>query len=293
MPAIFTRRFRVRHYECDAYGHLNNVNYVRYMQETALDASADIGWDNERYQAIGHHWLIRETDIEYLQPLVWNDDVDVTSYVIDFRRIQSRRRYEFHRVSDGALVAQATTVWVYLNTETLRLARIPDSMIQDFAPDGLPDSSKPHRFPPAPPQPKGVFHHQRRAEWRDIDTVGHVNNASYMAYCEDASTQVGRGFGWTMQAMLDEGFALVLRRFRIQYLQPAVLDDDLVISTWVSDVKRATAHRHYDIHRPADDTQLARAYGMLVCFDLEKQRPMRVPQQVLVDFADNIVQADT
>ncbi|MEO1288675.1 MAG: YbgC/FadM family acyl-CoA thioesterase [Chloroflexota bacterium] len=289
MSAVFTRRFRVRHYECDAYGHLNNVNYVRYMQETALDASQAVGWDTDRYHNIGHQWLIRETDIEYLRPLRWNDEVEVTSYVLDFRRIQSRRRYEFRNVADNALVAQATTNWAYLNTQTQQTARIPHEMIKDFAPNGLPDVSPMERFPKPPPQPKGVFHHQRRAEWRDIDTVGHLNNAAYMAYCEDASTQVGRDLGWSMQRMLDEGFALVLRRFRIQYLQAAFLDDDLRISTWVSDVKRATALRHYDVRRASDNTLLARAYGMIVCFDLDKQRPMRVPQTLLDDFADNIV----
>lgn len=61
MPAIFKCIFRVRHYECDSYGHLNNVNYVRYMQETALDASAEVGWTTERYNEIGHQWLIRDT----------------------------------------------------------------------------------------------------------------------------------------------------------------------------------------------------------------------------------------
>ena len=37
MPLTHVRSFRVRHYECDAFGHLNNTNYVRYMQETAFD----------------------------------------------------------------------------------------------------------------------------------------------------------------------------------------------------------------------------------------------------------------
>ena len=27
MPLTYTRQFRIRHYECDGYGHLNNVNY--------------------------------------------------------------------------------------------------------------------------------------------------------------------------------------------------------------------------------------------------------------------------
>jgi len=288
MPAIFNRIFRVRHYECDSYGHLNNVNYVRYMQETALDASAAVGWTTERYNAIGHQWLIRETNIEYLQPLVWNDEVEVRTYVVDFRRVQSRRHYEFRRVSDGTLVAQADTNWVYLNTETGKPASIPTSIVHDFAPDGLPDTNKFEKFPQPPPQPDGVYCLKKRAEWRDIDTVGHVNNAAYMAYCEDVSTQVGREPGWTMQRMLDEGFALVLRRFRIQYLQPAVLDDEIEISTWVSDVKRATAFRHYDLLRSSDKERLARAYAHVVCFDMEKQRPMRIPKQFLDDFAHNV-----
>lgn len=289
MPAIFKRIFRVRHYECDTYGHLNNVNYVRYMQETALDASAAVGWDTERYQGIGHQWLIRETSIEFLQALVWNDEVEVTSYVVNFRQVQSQRRYEFRRVSDNVLVAQADTIWVYLNSETGRPASIPESMVHDFAPDGLVDVERIAKFPKPSPQPEGVFHLRRRAEWRDIDTVGHLNNAAYMAYCEDASTQVGRHIDWTMKRMVDEGFALVIRRFRIQYLQAAILDDEIEISTWVSDVKRATAIRHYDLLRASDKERLARAYAQIVCFDLEKERPMRVPQHFLDAFSANIV----
>ena len=40
MPVFLTRAFRARYYECDAYGRVNNVNYLRYMQKAAFDASA-------------------------------------------------------------------------------------------------------------------------------------------------------------------------------------------------------------------------------------------------------------
>lgn len=288
MSAIFQRVFRIRHYECDTYGHLNNVNYVRYMQEAALDASADVGWTVERYQSIGCQWLIRETDIDYLQPLLWNDEVRITTYVIDFRRVQSRRRYEFHRVSDGELVARADTNWVFINTETLRPTSIPDEMVHDFAPDGLPEIEPTEKFPDAPVQPEGVFSIQKRVEWRDIDTMGHVNNAAYMNYCEDISTQVGRGLGWSMQRMLDEGFALVMRHFRILYLEPAMLDDLVEVKTWFSDLKRASAIRHYQLQRISDARLLAKARALVVCFNLEKQRIVRVPQHFVQDFITNM-----
>ena len=53
MPLTYERAFRVRHYECDAYGHVNHVNYVRYMQEAAFDASAAAGYNMDWYAQNG------------------------------------------------------------------------------------------------------------------------------------------------------------------------------------------------------------------------------------------------
>lgn len=289
MPAVFRRKFRVRHYECDAYGHLNHVNYVRYMQETALDASAAVGWDVARYQAAGHQWLIRETDIEYLLPLHYNEEVEITTWVADFRRVQSRRMYEFRRITDGELIARATTNWVYLNSATQRPARIPPEMMTAFAPEGDVAAGEPDPFPEPPAPAPLVFSLRKRVEWRDIDTVGHVNNAAYFSYFEDVSTQVGRRFNWSMARMMEAGFAIVLRRLRVLYLQPALLDDEVDVACWLSTGgKRATATRHYSITRAEDGALLARGRGTLVCLDLQTMRPIRFPQALVDDFRENM-----
>ena len=128
MSLIFNREFRVRHYECDAFGHLNNANYLRYMQETAIDASAAAGYDPDRYSEIGHHWLIRETDIEYLIPLKFGDRVNLKTWVIDFHNMRSRRAYEFIVVGSDEIAAKAVTDWVYINSDDSRLAKIPLEM---------------------------------------------------------------------------------------------------------------------------------------------------------------------
>ena len=44
MPRTHERTFRIRHYECDAYENVYYTNYLRYMQETAMDASAAAGF---------------------------------------------------------------------------------------------------------------------------------------------------------------------------------------------------------------------------------------------------------
>ena len=113
MPHTHTRNFRIRHYECDAFGNLNNANFVRYMQETAFDASAAAGFDQERYNELGHHWLIRETEIEYLKPVRYGDTVAVKTWVVDFQRVRSRRAYEFTHEDSSELVDH------YLNSPKL------------------------------------------------------------------------------------------------------------------------------------------------------------------------------
>jgi acyl-CoA thioester hydrolase len=290
MPLIHTRTFRVRHYECDAFEHLNNANYLRYMQEIAFDASAAAGYDLARYNAIGHHWLIRETDIEYLQPVRYGESVEVRTWVVDFQRVRSRRAYEFRRVGSEEPIARAETDWVFINTETGRPATIPHELKLAFFPEGVPDSFPARKpFPAAPPPPPGVFEVHQKVAWRDIDPAQHINNAVYLVYIEECGMQVIAAHHWPVSRMIEEGFAILLRRNQVQYLQPGVLGDDLSITTWVSDVKRSTATRHYTIKRNRDAQVLANVHSLGVWVDLSTGRPIRIPPGLLEDFAPNIV----
>jgi acyl-CoA thioester hydrolase len=289
MPLTHTRNFRVRFYECDSFGHLNNANYLRYMQETAFDASSAAGYDLARYSEMGHHWWIRETDIEYLQPVKYGDTVLVKTWVADFFRVRSQRIYEFCLAGSDTLVARGISDWVFMNSATNLPAMIPQELAASFYPEGLP-AEFPARseFPDFPAPPAGVFQTNRRVAFQDIDSAQHLNNANYLNYIEDCGMQVIAAHGWPIQRMLAEGVAILIRRHQIQYLRPAVLDDDLVISTWVSGVRRSTAVRHYTIHRARDNALLTRVHSLGVWVNLESQRPVRIPERMLADFAPNI-----
>jgi len=290
---VYERAFRVRHYECDAYGHVNHAHYLRYMQEAAMDASAAAGYDLARYDALRRQWWIRDTEIDYLRPLAYGDTVIVKTWVRDFHRVRSRRAYELRRADSGEIVAQATTDWVYLNTDTRRPATVPDEMIAAFLPEGMP-AERPARepFPEPPPPPPGAYTLRREVEWRDLDTAGHVNNANYMAYCEDAGVHVAAAFGWTMARMIEAGFGVVARHYRLEYQQPAQMGDTLDIETYLSEISRTSAVRHYRIRRAADGALLARARVLWVWVDLKTGRPIRIPAGFAADFAANIAVSD-
>jgi acyl-CoA thioester hydrolase len=290
MPLIHTRTFRVRYYECDAYGHLNNANYLRYMQEAAFDASAAAGYDFSRYAEMGQHWLIRETEIEYLRPLRYGEAVEVKTWVADFHRVRSRRMYEIRLRGTEELAARGSTDWVFLDTGTGRPVSIPRPLAEAFFPEGLPAAFPPRRpFPTAPLPPPGVFEIRRRVAWRDLDSAQHVNNAVYLEYVEECGMQVIAAHGWPVARMSAAGFAILLRRHQIQYLQPAFLDDELLISTWASDVRRSSAVRHYQIRRARDRAVIANVHTLGVWIDLASGRPIRIPPAFLADFAPNIV----
>jgi len=289
MPLTHTRTFRVRHYECDAYGHLTSVNYVRYMQEAAFDASAVVGYDLPRYDAMGRLWLVRETEIDYLSQVYYGDSVDVTTWVMDMRKVRSRRAYEIRHSGNGKLVAKASTDWAFLETATGRPAAIPDDMMQVFFETGTPDDPPPRqRFAPMPPAPPEVFTQQRRVEWRDLDPGRHVNNAVYVAYLEECGVVVDNAYGWTEARFRDLGVEIFTRRHSIEYQAQAVLDDDLEISTWLSDVRETSATRHYTMIRVSDGAPIARAHSVYVWVDAETGRPTPIPKEQLADMAGNI-----
>ncbi len=285
---IHTSTFTVRHYECDAYGHVNNANYLRYMEHAAIEASAAVGYDEARYLAMGTLWLIYETDIDYLLPLRAGDVVELKTWVADFRRVRSQRYYEFRRLGEEALTARAVTDWAYLDRETQRPVTVPPEMIAAFTPDGVPEAAPRKDIPDAPPPPPGVFTVQRRVEWRDIDMNRHVNNATYLNYMEECAIESLGAFGWSIERLESEDIAIVARRYQIAYKASAVWGDELLVTTYLSDLRRISAVRHFQIVRASDGELLARANSQWAFIHPSNGQIARVPEAILRDFADHI-----
>jgi acyl-CoA thioester hydrolase len=287
MPLTHERTFRVRYCECDAYGRVNHTNYLRYMQEAAFDASAAAGYDLARYEAINRFWLVRETDVEVLRALRYGDSVRVKTWVADFRRVQSRRMYELRLVGSEELVARAYTDWAFLDSTTARPVPIPPEIVAAFFPEGPPAMMRP-RFPSPPPPPPGVFRLRRQVEWSDVDGAQHVNNAVYLAYMEDCAIRAVVAHGWPLARMRAQGFAILARQHHIEYRGPARLGDELELATWLSDVERTTAVRHYTVTCVSDGTLLARGRSLLEWVDTQSERPVAIPSVFLKELAPNI-----
>lgn len=280
MPFKHTSIYPVRFYECDAYSHVNNSNYVRYMQEAAFEASAAAGFGDPKYEEMGVIWLIRETEVEYLKPLRYGETAAVTTWIKDFRRVRSRRMYEVRAEGEEELRARGSTDWVLLDRNTYRPITVPDEMKHAFFPEGIPEDAPPRTpFPKAPAPPPGAVTIRRQVAWEDVDPAGHVNNAKYFSYIEEAGIQAAAQYGVMMNDLLEQGCGSVARRSRVEYKQQVRLGDDLEITTYLSDMRATSATRHFILRRADDQQLVAQAYVIWVYIDLNSGRPVRFPQE--------------
>jgi acyl-CoA thioester hydrolase len=287
MTQRHTEIYRIRHDECDAYGVLNNTAYLRLAQETAWRHSIAAGFGYDYYEDLERAWVASDTAIEYIQPVTYGDELAVTTYVPSSRRSIARRSFKF-RVNEE-LVAESRTDYVFLDIPRQTPARIPPEIIKALFPgEEQPARLKREQFPEPAPAPSGAIRWHRRVEWRDVDPFGHLNNAAYLSYTQEAAVEAGLAYGITHSSSSEAGLGWALKRSRIEYLRPALPDEELQIETWLTSLRQASAVRYYSVTRVADGEQLARAESHWLTVDLDSGKPRRLPQWMREALAPNL-----
>ena len=132
MPAVYDHLHTVTPEEIDAQGHVGNVHYVSWMQDAAVAHSSAQGWTPERYRDAGAGWVVRSHLIEYRQPALQGDQIVVRTWVADFKKVTSLRKYRILRAADGAVLARAETDWVFISRDSGAPRRIPPELAESF-----------------------------------------------------------------------------------------------------------------------------------------------------------------
>ena len=86
--------------------------------------------------------------------------------------------------------------------------------------------------------------------------------------------------GWNSTRYGEIGCSWVARRHSIEYLQPALDGEQIVVLTWVADMKKITSLRKYRIIRPQDSTVLAVAETNWAFVNAASGIPKRIPAEL-------------
>ena len=132
MQGLFIHRFDVPESAIDFNRHVNNLEYLRWMQEVATDHSTARGWSLDRYVQTRCSWVIRSHHIEYLRPSFAGEELLLATWIADMSEQTSLRRYLFLREADRQVVAHAETLWVFVNGRTGRPWNIPPALREAF-----------------------------------------------------------------------------------------------------------------------------------------------------------------
>ncbi len=146
--------FRVRFGECDPLGHVNNSVYLTYLEQTAIDHAAALGWSSaELQEEAGAVFVARKHEIEYLQPAREGEWLRVVTWPAEMSGARGNRHYEIGRVTNeepasmvdrvlqpdeivpmprAELIVRAKTEWAFMNVTTGRPTRIPPVVVRDF-----------------------------------------------------------------------------------------------------------------------------------------------------------------
>lgn len=129
---IFCETFSFGEDARDVNRHVNNVAYVQRLQEVAIAHTERNGWPMQKLLDRGVSWVVHSHAITYLKPCQPGEEIRLYTWVEDFRRIRSRRRYRFVRAADGAILAEAESDWVFLDTATGRPKPIPQDILDSY-----------------------------------------------------------------------------------------------------------------------------------------------------------------
>ena len=123
-----------------------------------------------------------------------------------------------------------------------------------------------------------------------IDGIGHVNNAVYVDWCQQA--------GWSHSLALDLNLedyrrldaAMVIRRADYDYILSAYVGQECVMGTWLtaSDGK-LIMERQFQLQRKIDGKTLLRATWQLVSVRMSNGKPRRMPPEFIHRYGQAVV----
>lgn len=126
-PKKYTYRLQVQEADLDELLHVNNIIYLRYLQEAAI-----AHWYAIAPKAIQENtrWVVKSHQINYHKSAHMDDQLTISTWIEHFTAVTSLRKYEIKRGEETLVTAE--TLWIALDTKTLKPKRLEQATIDLF-----------------------------------------------------------------------------------------------------------------------------------------------------------------
>lgn len=133
-----------------------------------------------------------------------------------------------------------------------------------------------------------LYTHRVEVRFVDCDPLGHVNNAVYLSYLEQARFGLWRklwGFSGETATTAARGAGLILARVECDYRLPATYGDTLDVRLGLAAIGRTSFTYDYEIVDAGDGRRIAEARTVLVVYDYAAGRPVPIGEPLRGDLS--------
>lgn len=114
-PLTFELAIAVEPDDIDELGHVNNVAYLRWVQDVAVAHWRAVAAAEDQARL---RWVVARHEIDYKHPAYLGDGIVARTWVGTASRIRFERHTELLRASDRCLLAKARTLWCPIDAAT-------------------------------------------------------------------------------------------------------------------------------------------------------------------------------
>ncbi|MEO1243552.1 MAG: thioesterase family protein [Pseudomonadota bacterium] len=121
--------------DIDEFGHVNNVRYIDWAMDAAWVHSDALNLSFSEYRRLGVGCVVWRHEFDYVAAALEGDDVEIATWIAENdNRVRLRRAFEMRRARDGAILFRGKTVFVTVDMETGKPARMPEEFIKGYKP---------------------------------------------------------------------------------------------------------------------------------------------------------------
>ncbi len=127
---IYEKNFVVKEKSENYIRHVNNLRYLEWFIETAIEHAESMGWGMKTCKDLGLAWVATKHCIEYKRPAYQNDELIIKTWIQKVTATRITRIYECYRGEE--LISKADTIWVLVDYNAERPRAIPKALKTKF-----------------------------------------------------------------------------------------------------------------------------------------------------------------
>lgn len=134
MSSIFDLQLKIPEDAIDVLGHVNNVVYVKWMQDIATAHIDALGLGVAHFLELKHAMVAVEHHMQYRKACFAGEELILRTWLSDLNAMYSFRQYAFYRPADQQLIFLAHTKWACVEITTGRPKRMSPTFSQAYQP---------------------------------------------------------------------------------------------------------------------------------------------------------------